>query len=401
MSLARRVVPIKQTLALTLVAAAVLILVAANAVFKSKPLPVVVPTPPTAAPSLIAAWTKVPLGLSLRGASLEAVVPFGNGFLAVGNTPTPGPGAAVVWSSPDGLAWTLLAGIADPASRVSAVAQSTDGRTVVAAGVQAERAMAWASGDGIAWRPVELSSPTPGQIVLPEAVAAGDGGFLILGHYEVPTGGSWPAGLDPLTPALWHSSDGRLWTSVSIPEDGIQVKAIAARGAGFIAGGAKRSGAIWVPAIWTSADGRAWSRAVELPAGETGVPDEYLSINALAVGADRMLAVSGRLGHEATGRIWSSSDGTTWKAVADLGSADPRINVVGWTWGGFVAAGLVGEDPSNQTLVVSSSADGASWARLLTTPEPAGQHPTSLAADGARVVLIASGQGVLVGPAPH
>lgn len=352
------------------------------------------PSSPAVAPSVGASWTEVPLGSSTGGATLAGVAPFGDGFLAIGRTPLLG-GSVEAFRSTDGQAWTKAGVIAGPPSQASAVATSVDGRTVVAVGVLGQEATAWSSGDGITWTPSVLGSPIVGRAVIPQAVVTGASGFLVLSHYS--NGGrSLPGGVDGQTPVLWFSPDGRFWTNVSFPLDD-QVGAIAAYPSGFIAAGAQRIGGVRVPAIWTSSDGFAWSNSIGLPDPQTAVANEYLSVYALAVGPERILAVSGRLGHETTGRIWSSIDGTTWQAVANLGPGDPRISVLGWTPIGFVAGGLVGEDPAVQTLVLSSSTDGTTWKQLLAVPEPLGDNPTAIATDGTDVVVVGNTRAVLVG----
>jgi len=348
---------------------------------------------PSIAPSIGASWSEVPLGSSTGGASLADVVPFGDGFLAVGRIPLLG-GPIEAFRSPDGRTWTKAGVIAAPPSQASAVAASVDGRTVVAVGVLGQVATAWSSADGVTWTPSALGSPTVGQTVLPRAIVASTQGFLVVGQYERPAG-SAPAVVAPSTPVIWFSPDGRHWKSASFSGDS-QVGAIAAHGSGFIAGGAQSIGGRWLPAIWTSSDGFAWSNPIGLPDGQTSVANEYLSVNAIAVGPDRILAVSGRLGHETTGRIWSSIDGTTWQAVANLAAGDPRIGVIGWTPIGFIAAGLVGEDPAVQTLVVSSSSDGRTWEQQVTAPEPVGYNPTAIASNGVHVVLTGIGEALLV-----
>ena len=133
-------------------------------------------------------WTEVELGSMLDGGSLRGIVPFGQGFLGVGQTPTPAPGVAAAWSSLDGFTWTRAATIADPLSDVSGVARSADGSTLVAIGSQAaDRTMAWTSSDGVTWTAAELSTPTAGPNFAALEIVAGEGGFLVLGHYQPDT----------------------------------------------------------------------------------------------------------------------------------------------------------------------------------------------------------------------
>ncbi len=399
---ARRTIPMS---AVTGVAVVVVAAIGLGLALSSR-APTVGPSPissvaPAPSPSLTLSpenttWTEVQLGTMLDGGYLSAVVPFGRGFVGVGQATTPGPGAAAAWSSPDGRTWTRTATIADPLSYVSGVARSADGGTLVAIGYQADdRTMAWTSRDGVAWTAAELSTPTTGPNFAAFEIVAGESGFLVLGHYEPDTGDAWPADIDPLTPLLWQSLDGRAWTRVEIPESRIQVEAIAASGTGFLAGGARRDGSSWAPAIWTSVDGQGWSAAMELPGG-SGVVDQNTAVNAIAAGPDLILAVSDRV-DQAPGRVWSSTDGTTWQLIGDRGAADPMARILTWTPGGFILAGFVGDTPGEWTLVLSASADGASWTQLLAKPAPTGGNPGSLATDGSGTVLISFGQSLLVG----
>lgn len=361
--------------------------------------------PPSAIPDesdeAITKWAHIPLRAALGGGSLLSLTRFGDGFLGVGVESASAGDRAAGWSSRDGVAWTRV-GTIDDSGRASiyGVAASADA-VLVATGYDEQGPTAWSSSDGITWSQAELPSSVPLSGVRVDAIAAGPSGFLVLGHDTIDNGLP-PNAFFPPAPPMWHSQDGRHWTSVSLPDEGVrvgvQVWSLAARSSGFIAGGARLVGQRRLPAVWTSEDGLAWSRAIELPGGTSAVSGEDLFINPVAVGPERTLAVSGRLNDETLGRIWSSADGATWKAVTDLGPDDGQMRVLGWTPGGFVAASLVGDEPDRQTLVISSPADGTSWRQLFTFPEPLGQLPTAVATDGVRVVIQAGTQDILVGP---
>ncbi len=330
-----------------------------------------------------------------------SMIGFRDGFLGVGVEPTGGLLRGVSWSSSDGVTWTR-AGTIDDAASVHGVVVSTDG-TLVAIGDDRNGAAVWTSKDASAWSRAELpSSASLGETRL-DAISAGASGFLVLGRDTI-LNGLPPNAFFPPAPPMWHSNDGRDWTSVHLPDEGkregIQVWSVAARPSGFIAGGAVLTGQRRFPAVWLSDDGLTWSKAVRLPDPGTGAAGKDFFINPLSAGPERMLAVSGRLNNEELGRIWSSPDGVNWERVTDFGSGEGELRVLRSTPGGFVGAFLVGDDPERQTLAVSTSADGAMWRQVFTFPEPAGQLPMSIAMDGLRVVILSAAQDVLIGPSP-
>jgi hypothetical protein len=171
-------------------------------------------------------WTRVPHDRAAFGewharthdglsASMTDVTVGGPGLVAVGTVyrGERGFGHGAVWTSPDGVHWTL----AD--DEIEAVVL-----TAVAAG-----------GPGLVAVGLAVETPTP------------------------PTAGPMP----PVVAAVWTSTDGTTWTSVPPqPEvldrqDYQALNIVAVDGVGLVAVG--------VSEAWTSADGITWSRASEDP----------------------------------------------------------------------------------------------------------------------------------------
>jgi hypothetical protein len=169
-------------------------------------------------------WTRVPNDPGVFGgargggmaASIRDVTTGGPGLVAVGNVSGGGPGggSGTVWTSPDGVDWTL----AEQFEAVHLAAVTAGGPGLVAVGVGFE-------------------TPVPS-----------------------PANEDWMA-------AVWTSTDGTTWTRVPPqPEvlggpDSQGLSDVAVGGPGLVAVGQSEEGLT----VWDSADGITWSRASEDP----------------------------------------------------------------------------------------------------------------------------------------
>ncbi len=272
------------------------------------------------------AWSRLPSpdgfsteGLMVTGPWLRAITGTEDGYLLAGTIyDTPAPRAAI-WSSPDGLEWTLagpetafdvgayIDTMEIPAAggiSAFAVEPSTDGETggVIAVGSACPKAKAgagpkgrgwkawdwttgecqariWRSVDGLTWRAGALEDASGSQV---EAFAAD--AVATIGSAEV-------VGVYPKR--ILYAGEESTWAASSDRKARRQ-RALAASEAGFHA---------FVPkcvvdrcrrrtlAAWSSPDGAEWALDASQPALPVGV-DEFVYVDATAFG-DRTVAIAG------------------------------------------------------------------------------------------------------------
>ena len=194
-------------------------------------------------------WTLVtPLSLvsATPGlASLSSVTHGSAGWIAAG---TPGP---VILTSADGTTWQAARGnIAQDLAKVAAVATASgpsgnliDGKLVTSGGVYA--ADAWWSSDLSSWTRAHTTTPPSGssQVL---AVAAGAHGFVAAGSHNG-------------EPAVWTTTNGRLWTIdvLALPTSASSglLQQVAISGNRVVALGQQTTTAGTVPLAELSADG--------------------------------------------------------------------------------------------------------------------------------------------------
>jgi hypothetical protein len=190
--------------------------------------------------------------------------------------------------------------------------------------------------------------------------------------------------------AIWTSSDGKSWTSVSVAKafGHNTVYTIDAGSAGYIATGQSSDGAAQF--VWVSSDGRTW-RQSQLP---TSVFGKVVTNGATAFAGGFVLA-GAVLGDEGCGgpvkltpSLWWSADAKTWSRDTLPGSTPGtdasmsvyRINdhaVVAEQWS---------YDETTETSVETAwiSTDGKSWKLMDGSPMSLGQ----LVSDGERALMV-------------
>jgi hypothetical protein len=196
-------------------------------------------------------------------ARMAAVVAWRGGYVAGGDVePTPGEHHAVLWTSPDGTAWTPLpdqaafgggsvASLAASPARLVAVGSVLDA-------LGSTRAAAWWSTDGRSWTaaPVDTSFAHARM----NGVTVGGPGFVAVGSAD--DGGS---------AVVWTSIDGERWTRA---RDGtgfvggglrISMASVAAGPGGLVAVGSRDDASNGSPTVWVSPDGIAWRRVPDDP----------------------------------------------------------------------------------------------------------------------------------------
>jgi hypothetical protein len=151
---------------------------------------------------------------------------------------------------------------------------------------------------------------------------------------------------------------GRRWERVATGFRSARLEAVVAGGPGLIAGGSIISGRRLDGAIWTSTDGRAWRRVT----AASGFQDAGIgTLTAKDDGAFLAIGATCALESECGGtRIWTSTDGSTWRAART--NLPQNASMSGAVAGGpgWLGAGSVG-DLTQSRPAVWSSADGISW----------------------------------------
>jgi hypothetical protein len=224
-------------------------------------------------------WTgTVPGGDGLGDVTLHDVVATGSAVFAAGGSckPTdvhPDDCGAAIFSSDDGLHWTLAAHDVFPDCteaefsdcNMFATGIATDGNTLVALvdepfNEAGSVTRPWSSSDGIAWEKAISTQEAPLNIY---KVIATDSGFVGVGTKFSTDGEAWWESF-----AVWGSADGHTWSELSglEPSDDEDVfLGRVARWAGGFAAFGEVCDLDWVdciPVVWHSADGREWVREV-------------------------------------------------------------------------------------------------------------------------------------------
>lgn len=272
------------------------------------------------------------------------------GFIAGGDV-TPPASAIALWSA-DGASWTPLPGFTgDNGSAAVGVAEAGD--RVVLVGHDPTGAAAWAGDLRTGWQ------RAPSQAPLAVADAAGgmtsvvpfDGGFVAAGYRDDPS-------IAHAAGAVWRSKDGLAW---SLDEDGGafaggRIMGLAAAGDALVAVGTAGDQIRGPAAAWRWTATTGWRRATVPPGGG--------AMRAVVATASGLVAV-GVNAQDAGAAAWTSSDGSTWQAVADQPAfhfyqLPVRFQALTIVSGTLIAAGWR-SDPGKGSSVVVTSPDGATW----------------------------------------
>ena len=280
-------------------------------------------------------------------------------------------GFPAAWVSTGGGTWTRAVGQPSAVLERPGVQQLTS-VTYGSAGwlavggviaVAAEHPVVIGSTDGHAWTAAdnEAAFSQPGLVTT--QAAAAQGGYVIVGSQAVAGG---------RVAAAWWSAGLTGWQRASTPDKaGTRMLAVTAGSRGFVAVGAAGKAA----AAWTSTDaGRTWTEeTVPLPVGAAKAVLQHVASNGrnvVAVGT-ALTTAGQRLPFAAA----SADGGTTWTESAlpvPEGSADVTALTGIGAGGGFVATGTFGLTQGHSDVVVWTSADGTTW-RAVT---PRGQGLT-------------------------
>lgn len=355
------------------VAAAVVLIVVGSVAWLSRAevdeAPVATTAPIDQLSSLV--WSRLPdnndgpVLAGVAGVSGASITAGGPGFVAVGTNSSPGPegdGDAVVWTSTDGVSWSLVPhneSVFGGEGRqwMHSVAQGGPG--LVAVGSDDDTAAVWTSPDGMTWSRVpydEAAFGESGSRMM--SVTAGGPGLVAVGTD------------DRRGAAVWTSVDGRTWSRIPHDdavfggESDVFMMDVTAAGPGLVAVGGEGD----LAAIWASPDGITWSR-VPLDDDLSGVKSSWMvSVTAGGPGVVAVGTVTEVSNPQAA--VWTSVDGITWSRVKH---DDAIFGEDGWNEmrsvvaadDGLVAVGFVSDaSQDGSDAAVWTSVDGITWSRV-------------------------------------
>lgn len=339
------------------------ILPTTNVPTPSVPVLAVSPAPQASPVALGRTWRPFAIDVEDAGRSslglMKAVTGTELGFVAVGGPecapetqPTECHGA--VWTTVVGPSWSrapdqpglqldLDAPNNRPPTGIFDVAAGPTGLVAIGYPYDGRGPGIWHSPDGRTWERVQVdfgSTPVEMSSYRVAAVAGGPGGYVIGGYVidsEVPN----DTATYPARATAWASPDGVTWTRAADNADmdvGLCIdtgedpgcgglRAVAARGTGFVAVGHRRTPADGVvrPAAWTSRDGLTWVRS------DAGL-DFPGTLSAVAVGAPGIVATgSGFDALSSDGAVWTVAPATgTPSDESRLASDGAVVLGVGW-----------------------------------------------------------------------
>ena len=269
-------------------------------------------------------------------------------------------GPQAIWTSPDGLTWTLAAthGLPQqPGDQLLVITNTAQGflaAGVADAGDGGTQAVVWTSKDGLTWQrktAAQLGLTALGATAQGIVYAASRGANTVISG-GVTSGGTTVA-------AAWLSTDGgSTWTAVTIPADhgtGTSISGLGTDGSGLIAirpGQAAPGGADGV--AYFSPNGQAWQYAGTIDADpRTG----GWSPSVVKGGANGFVVT----GTTSTGQIVayaSTGTGGTWQPTGSLGqaSAESVESATVGTGGTVIAVGATSGEREQPVFVAASKA---------------------------------------------
>lgn len=322
-----------------------------------------------------------------RDQELTGVAAAGSTVVAVGGEADPGNYRGVFLVSPDGGRTFQAAKIVgedggEPGSTEvpRLVAGGRDGW--IAIGSRPGGGVVWTSEDGRSWqRQPDAAGDVFGPGNRVARVVRTDKGFLAIGEH------SRKGDFSDSVPATWLSSDGRAWDALTGEQVGIAIRgkvvleqAASSHGAVLLESAhTPKAGASSFRRAWRSTDGgRTWAPAkIPAPKGTHG----------MVVGGGEAGLVAVReigSGKSAYGQVYTSSDAAGWKKAGRLKSSGyQQVQQLLPTETGYAA--IVRRE---RDLLVSRSADGASWLDAGTLTEASGRTLLGAAAGGGQTVLV-------------
>jgi len=303
-------------------------------------------------------------------------------------------GFPALWVSVNGgSTWARSAGatpatLARPgAQQLTGIAHGTAG-WLAAGGTETttpEHPVVLGSVNGRTWTALDGAAAFAGQGLVTTAVAAGPGGYVIVGHESA--GGRTIA-------AAWQSAGLTGWQRAAGAQPGAldgagnrQMNAVTATGQGFVAVGSAGSR----PAAWRSANGRAWSLVtLPLPASAVSAELQFTAANGNTVAAlgTEVTAAGQRIPFAAV----SADGGAEWAETplpVPRGAAGAAVTSLTAAGGGFTATGTYGA-PGGEDVVVWTLAPTAGPRATWTAATPEGM---GLAGPGTQAITALTATG--------
>ena len=303
-----------------------------------------------------------------------------HGWMAEGND--------AIWTSPDGLSWTLAGthGITprQPADSINVVTNTPDG--FLAAGYQTtsagKQAVIWTSRDGVTWQRI-----TAAQLGLQESGATPSAIDFATSHGTATLISDRGSG-------VWLSTDsGARWTQVTVPVDhGAQtsISGVSFDGAGLIAvrPGTTASGADDGVAYF-SPDGRTWQYAGTIDAAGGWSPDAVK-------GSDYGFVVTGHTRNQYVAYT-STGTGARWLPTGPLGSTSdgPGFTAAVGPGGTVVAAGSTNPGKTSQQALLIKADTAGDLQPVSLTAIPGGFIPE----EAVKSIAVAGNEQIAVGSA--
>jgi hypothetical protein len=303
-------------------------------------------------------------------------------------------GSQAIWTSRDGLSWTLAAthGISPdlPGDSVWVLTKTAAG--FLAAGASAPgrngtQAVIWASRNGVTWQRMTASQvglPGPGETVRSISYATWHGNDTVISGTVAKAGKTYSA--------AWLSTNGgSAWTRVTIPAGhgaGTTISGLGFDNAGLIAIRAGRSASGAGNGIsYFSPNGLDWqySGAIDATAGWTP---------GVVKGSDYGFVVTGTSASGQLVAFTSTGTGTSWQQTGTLGSASAE-SVVGATVApastiiavGYTAGSKVGQQPVFLEAGAAGSVRSVSLAGIAGAVIPELIVSSTAVADGQQIAV--------------
>ncbi len=344
-----------------------------------------------------ASWRLAPLYAAGSGPKVLAPLGYAAARLAGGPGGWLAVGPQAIWTSPNGLSWTLAStkGITPMLSGdgmwvLNAMSGGFIAAGVAADGSHATQAVIWTSRDGVTWQrktAAQLGLAGPGETVQDISYITARGTATLISG-QVTKAGVTYAG-------VWLSTDdGSTWTRVTVPADHGASTAITGLGAdasGFLAVRPGRSASGTPDGVaYFSPNGTAWQYAGTIGATTAWNPG-------LVKGSDFGFVVAGASAAGQLVAFTATGSGGTWQQTGSLGNADTQ-SVVGATVasaGTIVAIGYTSPSKvSQQPVFLMATAAGGM--RPVSLAGIAGGAIPELAVNG---LAVADGQQIAVGSA--
>jgi hypothetical protein len=341
-----------------------------------------------------ASWRLAPV-YAAGGQKVQAPLGYPAARLAGGPAGWLAVGPQAIWTSPNGLAWTLAStkGITPMLNGDAMWVLNSTYDGFLAAGATADgnhatQAVIWTSRDGVTWQrktAAQLGLAGPGETVQSISYITSRGTATVISG-QIARGGATYAG-------VWLSTDGgSTWIRVTVPADhgaGTAITGLGSDASGLLAVRPGRSASGSPDGVaYFSPNGTAWQYAGTIGADAGWNAD-------LVKGSDFGFVVAGASAAGQLVAFTAAGAGGTWQPTGSLGDADTQ-SVVGATVapaGTIVAVGYTSPSKvSQQPVFLMASATGS--VRPVSLAGIAGGAIPELSVNG---LAVAAGQQIAVG----